>query len=86
MGGVEPYAAIVEIVEAKEIKEIAPENPYKIGDIVTRNSICNERILHAYQVIKTTSKTITIQEIEVKDPKQCKVAVRFYTSQACSAC
>lgn len=72
LGGVEPYATIVEIVEAKEIKEIAPENPYKIGDIVTRNSICNERVIHAYQVIKTSAKTITIQEIEVKDNKPVK--------------
>ena len=72
LGGVEPYAAIIEIMETKEAKKATLENPFNIGDIVTRNSACNERIIYAYQVIKTTSKTITIQEIEVKDNKPVK--------------
>ena len=70
LGGVEPYAAIVEIVEAKEVKA-ETENPFNIGDIVTRSSICGNSIIHAYQVIKT-SKTIAIQEIKVKDNKPIK--------------
>ena len=71
LGGVEPYAAIIEIMEAKEVKA-ETENPFNIGDIVTRSSICGNSIIHAYQVVKTSAKTITIQEIEVKDNKPVK--------------
>lgn len=71
LGGIEPYAAIIEVVEAKEVKA-ETENPFNIGDIVTRSSICGERIIHAYQVVKISTKTITIQEIKVIDNKPVK--------------
>lgn len=71
LGGSEPYAAIAEIIEAtEEIKEIV--NPFNIGDIVTSNSFSSNRILHAYQVIKATAQTVTIQEIKVEDNKPVK--------------
>ena len=70
-GGSEPYAAITEIIEAKEEKKEV-KNPFKIGDIVTRSNASGNIILHAYQVVKTTDKTITVQEIEIKDNKPIK--------------
>ena len=71
LGGTEPYAAIIEVLEAKETKNEI-KNPFKIGDIVTRSNASGNIILHAYQVIKTTKKTITVQEIEIKDNKPIK--------------
>ena len=53
--------------EKQEIK-----NPHKIGDILTRSNASGNRIIYAYQVIKTTKKTITIQEIEIEDNKPIK--------------
>ena len=72
LGGVEPYAAIIEITEAKEAKKATLENPFNIGDLVVRNSIGGDRIIYAYQVVKVTAKTITIQEIEIKNNKPLK--------------
>jgi hypothetical protein len=63
-GGTEPYEAITEILEAKEIKSEL-ENPYQVGDILTANNIGGNRILHAFQVLKITEKSISIQEINV---------------------
>lgn len=68
LGGVEPYAAIKEILQAKEE---APkiENPYKEGDILCHFSVGGERIIKAYQVIKVTATGIKIQAIRFEDNK-----------------
>lgn len=46
----------------KKITEI--ENPFVIGDIFCNWSISGSNLIRAYQVIKSTDKTITIKEIE----------------------
>lgn len=71
-GGVltEAYAAIAEIIEAKEepTKETIT-NPYKEGDILCRYNADQSRIIKAYQVIKVTATGIKIQAITVEDNK-----------------
>jgi hypothetical protein len=64
LGGKEPYEAIIKILEIKEVEEI--KNPYSIGDILTYNAVASTRIIRAFQVIKVTEKSITIQEINVE--------------------
>jgi hypothetical protein len=66
-----PYAEIQEmkIPEGWTDKKDTFKNPFVINDILTRSSIGGKSILHAYQVVKTTAKTITIQEIEVNGNK-----------------
>lgn len=64
----DPYAAIVEIVEAKETKQEV-ENPYIVGDILYHQSISGSRIIAAYQVIKTTATGVKLQEINISENK-----------------
>ena len=73
-GGIltDPYAAIVEILEAKEIEKQTIENPFKVGDIVCKHRPADNSIYKAFQVIKTTEKSVTIQRIEVLDHKPVK--------------
>ena len=68
------YAEIQEVKIPEGWTEEANEtkNPFKIGDIVTRSNISGNIVLHAYQVIKTTKKTITIQEINIQNNKPIK--------------
>jgi len=68
-GGIltDPYAAIAEILEANEVKEVKAENPFKIGDIVCKHRPADNSIYRAYQVVKTTEKSVTIQRIEILD-------------------
>lgn len=54
----------------EEIKKI--ENPFVVGDVVIKNSISGNKILEAFQIIKTTEKTITMQKINVVDNKPIK--------------
>lgn len=64
-----PYSEIQEMkipegwTEQKEIFE----NPFQIGDIVARGNISGNRIITAYQVVKTTGKMVTIQKIQVEN-------------------
>lgn len=69
-GGVltEPYAAIVEIIEEKEVKTII-ENPYKIGDILCAHRPADSSIYKAYQVIKTTVTGVKLQRIALENGK-----------------
>lgn len=62
-----PYAEIqnMKIPEDWKLEQSKTENPFNIGDIVVRNNIGGDRIIHAYQVVKISAKTITIQEIQV---------------------
>lgn len=75
---IDPYAAIVEIVEAKEKTEKIV-NPYQVGDI-----LCKERpaggIYQAYQVIKTTEAGVKIQQIAVENG--IPVANKFISDSA----
>lgn len=64
----------IEIKEIKipedwaEEKEQKTENPFKIGDVVASYPIHGgNKVIRAFQVVKLTDKTVTIQRIEVKD-------------------
>lgn len=65
----EPYAAIVEIIEAKEpaVKKVV--NPYQVGDILTMHYGMDTKnpVYRAYQVIKTTETGVKLQQIAVKN-------------------
>jgi hypothetical protein len=69
-GGVltEAYAAIAEIIEAKEV-ENKIENPFKEGDILCKHRPADNSIYQAYQVVKVTKTGVKIQQIEVKEGK-----------------
>ncbi|OCZ51372.1 DUF3560 domain-containing protein [Dehalobacter sp. TeCB1] len=71
-GGIltDPYAAIVEILEANEIKKETSkvENPYQVGDILCNYGVGgNKYIRRAYQVIKTTDTGVKLQRIKVEN-------------------
>jgi uncharacterized beta-barrel protein YwiB (DUF1934 family) len=67
-GGVltEPYEAITELLEAKEVKQEI-ENPYIIGDILCKHygMSTSNKVYKAYQVIKVTSTGVKLQEINI---------------------
>lgn len=69
-GGVltEPYQAIIEVIEEKEIKKTI-ENPYKIGDILCAYRPADSSIYKAYQVIKTTDTGVKLQRIAIENGK-----------------
>ena len=65
-GGVltEAYAAIAEIIEAREPEKPAKiENPYKEGDILCKHRPADDSIYRAYQVIKATAAGVKIVRI-----------------------
>ncbi len=43
------------------------ENPFNVGDILVAFNIAGDRILYAFQVVKITAKSITIQQIKVEN-------------------
>ncbi|TVY09925.1 DUF3560 domain-containing protein [Paenibacillus cremeus] len=49
-----------------EKKEITV-NPFIIGDIVTMNQIGTDRVMRAFQILKTTDKSVMIQRIKVEN-------------------
>lgn len=63
----EPYAAIEAILQEKEVPRI--KNPYKAGDILCHYSTGGNRIIRAYQVIKTTPQGVKLQQIAVENNK-----------------
>ena len=67
--GQEPYAAILEIIEAKEPVKEKIANPYKEGDILCKHRPADNSIYRAFQVVKTTATGIKIRPIEVKEGK-----------------
>lgn len=69
-GGVltEPYQAIIEVIEEKEIKKTI-ENPYQIGDILCSYRPADNSIYKAYQVIKTTETGVKLQRIAIENGK-----------------
>jgi len=42
-------------------------NPYNVDDIVTRNSMVGDVVIQAFQIIKKTEKSVTLQEINIID-------------------
>lgn len=64
-----PYAEIQEVRIPDDWKEQGRnfENPLNINDIFTWGSIGGDRIIKAFQVVKKTAKTVTLQQISVKD-------------------
>lgn len=72
-GGVltEPYAAIVEVLEAKEAKKTI-DNPYQVGDILCAYYHAGNNIYKAYQVVKTTKTGVKLQQIAVESEKPVK--------------
>lgn len=71
-----PYAEIrdVKIPEGWTAEIQKTENPFNVGDIVTMNQIGSNRVIRAFQVVKKTDKTVTIQRIDVKEGKPVKDA------------
>jgi hypothetical protein len=71
-GGVltETYAAIVEIIQAKE-KTAKVENPFKVGDILCKYYGMESRngVYKAFQIVKITATGIKIQQIAVENRK-----------------
>lgn len=68
------YAEIrdIKIPEGWTEESTKIKNPFKIGEILTRSNISGNSIIDAYQIVKITSKTITIQKIEIKDNEPIK--------------
>lgn len=70
-GGVltDPYAAIKGILQVKE--EIKEElvNPYKVDDILCKYRPADDSIYQAFQVVKTTKKSVKIQQIAINNGK-----------------
>lgn len=64
----EPYAAIVEIIEAKEPAAKKVVNPYQVGDILTMHYGMDTKnpVYRAYQVVKTTDTGVKLQQIAVE--------------------
>jgi len=70
-----PYAEIKEVKipeDWKDEKEQKAENPFKVGDIVCKHRPADNSIYRAFQVVKITEKSVTIQRIEVLDHKPVK--------------
>ena len=63
----EPYAAIAEIIAEREAPKV--ENPFKEGDILTKNRPGDDSIYRAYQVVKVTKTGVKIQQIAVENGK-----------------
>lgn len=61
----EPYAAVSEIIAVKEVPKV--ENPFKEGDILTKNRPGDDSIYRAYQVVKVTKTGVKIQQIAVEN-------------------
>jgi hypothetical protein len=71
--GQEPYAAIIEIIEAKEqTKEQNIDNPFKVGDILCAHRPADSSIYRAYQVVKTTKTGVKIQRIAIENGEPIK--------------
>jgi hypothetical protein len=64
-----PYAAIKEIIEAKEPVKEKIINPFKEGDILCKHRPADDSIYRAFQVVKTTATGVKIRPIEVKEGK-----------------
>jgi hypothetical protein len=69
------YAEIQEIKVPENYTEIEKkinklENPYITGDILTYTNVSGNRIIEAFQVIKTTEKSISIQQIELDNNRK----------------
>ena len=45
------------------------ENPYRVNDILVQYAISSDRVITAYQVLKTTPKSVILQKIKVEDNK-----------------
>ena len=74
-----PYEAIVEIVEAKEVKDTI-DNPYKVGDILCKQRPGDSSIYQAYQVIKTTDTGVKLQQVAIE--KGTPIVDKFVSDKA----
>ncbi len=63
----ESYAAVAEILDVKELPKV--DNPFKEGDVLTKNRPADGSIYKAYQVVKTTATGVKIQQIVVEGGK-----------------
>jgi hypothetical protein len=63
----EPYAAIVEIVEAKKVNETV-ENPFSVGNILCKHygMDTSNAVYKAFEVVKVTGTGVKIQPIAVE--------------------
>mgnify|MGYP001439563834 CR=1 FL=1 len=65
------YAEIQEVKIPEDWKEEKKEikNPFNIGDILVRKNIAGTAVISAYQVVKVTEKSVTIQKIAIEEGK-----------------
>lgn len=90
------YSEIQKVIKSEEVKpkQEVEAHPYKEGEILVACRPGDNSVYKAYQVIKSTDKTIQIQRIEVKEgkpiagafiqgskPERKKPTVRSYTNQ-----
>ena len=76
----EAYAAIIEIIEAKEPLKTEITNPFKEGDILCKHLPADDSIYRAFQVVKVTKTGVKIQRIEVENGKP--IANQFISDKA----
>lgn len=73
-----PYAEIqdIKIPEGwtEETQKINNPNPFNVGDIVVMTQIGGNRVVRAFQIVKKTDKTVTIQRIDIQQGKPIKDA------------
>jgi hypothetical protein len=64
----DPYAAILEVIQAKE-KTANVENPFKVGDILCKyyGMEAKNGVYKAYEVIKVTGTGVKIQPIAIEN-------------------
>lgn len=61
------YAEINEILIPENWNKNDIQNPFDVNDILIKNSITGTYIISAYQVLKVTEKTVTLQKIEISN-------------------
>jgi len=62
------YGEIREVIKAEEVKpknETEPQ-PYKVGEIVTKNRPADDSIYKAYQIVGATDKTVKLRQIALE--------------------
>lgn len=66
-----PYAEIqdIKVPEGWTEPKITFDNPFVVGDIVCKHRPADNSIYVAFQIVRTTAKTVTIRKIQITDGK-----------------
>lgn len=72
------YAEIQDVQIPEEwsepTKAAPPVNPFADGDLLTATNVGGDRVINAFQVVKTTAKNVMIQRVQIQDNKPVKDA------------